>query len=236
MARQARLVAPGHPHHVLQRGNNRGLIVHDDVDRKHYLQVLGDVAIEHRVSIHAYVLMDNHVHLLVSPSTEQGLSRMMQSLGRRYVGWFNHRHGRTGTLWEGRFRAQVIDADGWLLSCLKYIELNPHRAGLASGLLDWPWSSLSHHIGERRDPLITDHPAFWQLGNTPFERDINYRRWLEEGLSDTDRQHITSSLMKGATLGSEAFVQQVGVLTQRDLSPRPRGRPRKLPTTDSVPN
>ncbi len=210
--------------------------MHDDVDRQHYLRVLGDVAIEHRVSIHAYVLMDNHVHLLVSPSTEQGLSRMMQSLGRRYVGWFNHRHGRTGTLWEGRFRAQVIDADGWLLACLKYIELNPHRAGLASGLLDWAWSSLSHHIGERRDPLITDHPAFWQLGNTPFERDINYRRWLEEGLSDTDRQHITSTLMKGATLGSEAFVQQVGVLTQRDLSPRPRGRPRKPPANDSVPN
>ncbi len=234
MARQARLVVPGYPHHVIQRGNNRASIFADDGDRHQYLSVLSDVAQRHQVNIHAYVLMGNHVHLLVTPPTDEALSRMMQDLGRRYVGWFNHKHQRTGTLWEGRFRAHLIEADGWLLRCLRYIELNPIRAGLVSNLREWPWSSLAHHLGRCSDPLVTDHPAFWQLGNTPFEREAAYARWLEEGVSAAERDRITRSLMRGQALGSERFLSAVGKQLGKDLTPARRGRPPK-PPSDSVP-
>ncbi|HSI49296.1 MAG TPA: transposase [Ideonella sp.] len=232
MARQARMSVAGYPHHLIQRGHNRADVFVDDADRQRYLDILRDVAHEHKVAVHAYVLMGNHAHLLATPETAEGLSRMMQSLGRRYVGWFNHRHQRTGTLWEGRFRSHLVDADAYLLSCLRYIELNPHRAGLVSGLLDHPWSSMAHHLGQRRDPLVTDHPAFWQLGNTPFEREAAYRQWLEEGISESERQRLTESLLKARPLGSPRFMQQLSQELARPLVPRPRGRPRKPTATE----
>lgn len=225
MARQARLVVPGYPHHLIQRGNNRAPIFVDDDDRRRYLTDLAEVVQRHQMALHAYVLMGNHVHLLVTPPTDDALSRMMQDLGRRYVGWFNHKYQRTGTLWEGRFRAQLIDADGWLLSCLRYIELNPLRAGLVSNLREWPWSSLSHHLGVRPDPLVTDHPTFWQLGNTPFEREAAYAQWLDEGISAAELDRITRSLMRGQALGSDRFLSSLGVQVGRDLKPAQRGRP-----------
>jgi putative transposase len=176
--------------------------------------------------------MDNHVHLLATPTSESALSRMMQDLGRRYVGWFNHQHGRTGTLWEGRFRAQLVDADRWLLNCLRYIELNPVRAGLVSNLHDWPWSSLLHHLGLRQDAMVTDHPAFWALGNTPFEREAAYARWLEDGIPAPELERITQTLMRGQTLGEAPFLSSLGEQLGRNLKPAKRGRPAR-PRDDS---
>lgn len=225
MARQPRLVVPGHPHHLIQRGNNRQPIFLDDDDRHRYLSMLREAAHEHQVAIHAYVLMTNHVHLLATPATAESLSRTMQSLGRRYVGWFNHRHERSGTLWEGRFRTSLVDSDGYLLACQRYIELNPHRAGLASGLLDYVWSSLLHHLGERRDPLVTDHPVFWLLGNTPFAREAAYRQWLEQGVADAERQRISDAMNKSLALGDDAFIQRMQRETDRPLVEKRRGRP-----------
>ena len=150
MGRPLRLVAPGLPHHLIQRGHNQQAVFLDDQDRQRFLDDLQLVLREYRIALHAYVLMGNHIHLVLTPPDESSLSRAMQSLGRRYVGWFNHRHHRRGTLWEGRFKTCVIDTEGYFLACQRYVELNPHRAGLASDLLSYPWSSLAHHLGARQ--------------------------------------------------------------------------------------
>ena len=237
MARQPRLVLPGQAHHIIQRGNNRQPIVTDDRDREHFLALLHEAALTHKVAIHAYVLMDNHVHLLATPDEAEGLSRLMQSLGRRYVGWFNHRHGRTGTLWEGRFRAALIEGEHHLLACIRYIELNPLRAGMLLGhdAAAYRWSSCAHHLGRMRDPLVTEHPLFWSLGNTPFEREIAYRELLEQGLSDGEVQALTVAVMKGAPMASADFLQVLARHGHLPLQVKRRGRPAKR-KIDSDPN
>lgn len=226
MARPARLTLPGYPHHVVQRGHNRAPVFEDDEDRRHYLAVLRDVARDARVPVHAYVLMPNHVHLLLTPPDETALSRMMQNLGRRHVVWFNQRHGRSGTLWEGRFRAHVLDPDHYLLSCMRFIELNPQRQALASSLLEYPWSSAAHHLGQLQDPLVSDPPQFWQLGNTPFEREAAWRQWLEQGVSPVEAAQFTTMVQRGGVLGDAAFVARLQSRSASRLTPRPRGRPR----------
>lgn len=225
MARLPRLVVPGLPHHVIQRGNDRQPIFRDDADRRRYVEILLDVARTHRVAIHAYVLMDNHVHLLASPETADGLSRTMQSLGRRYVGWFNARHQRTGTLWEGRFRAAVVDSERYLLACMRYIELNPVRAAIVTKAGDFPWSSAAHHLGQRQDPLITDHPLFWALGNTPFERELTWRSQLDQGMGKAETEKIAQSALKGWACGEADFVAWLQARSNRPAAPRSRGRP-----------
>jgi putative transposase len=227
MARQARLTVPGHPHHVLIRGNNREPVFVDDDDRRTFLLALAGVLREHALALHAYVLMPNHVHLIVTPQTAQALGRAIQSLGRRYVAAFNARHGRSGTLWEGRYRAHVIGGEDNLLRCMRFAELNPLRAGLAADLLEPAWSSLRHHLGAARDPLITEPPAYWALGNTPFDREGAYRGWLEQGCSETEIRIIVDSLVGSRPMGPPTFLAEVEHLTGRSLGRRPRGRPRK---------
>ena len=141
MSRQPRLDLPDVPQHVVQRGNDRIACFRDDTDRHLYLKTLGDVATSFSCALHAYVLMTNHVHLLVTPSDAGSVARLMQSLGRRYVSAFNHRHERTGTLWEGRYKSCLVDCGRYLLACDRYIELNPVRAGLAQRPGDYRWSS-----------------------------------------------------------------------------------------------
>lgn len=227
MARLPRLVVPGLPHHLIQRGHNRQPIVLDDEDRRQFLALLREAAINQRVAIHAYVLMDNHLHLLATPETPEGLSRMMQSLGRRYVATFNQRHGRSGTLWEGRFRAAPLEAERHLLACMRYIELNPQRAGWLMEPGSYAWSSGPQHLGHRRDPLITEHPLFWALGNTPFEREAAWRAWLEQGVSPEELRALGDSALKGWPLGSAGFLQALAEGSERPVAPRQRGRPRK---------
>lgn len=228
MARQPRLTVPGHPHHLLIRGNNRQPIFVDDHDRQTLLIHLGDILREQPLALHAYVLMPNHVHLLVTPGAPETMGRAVQSLGRRYVGGFNARHQRSGTLWEGRYRAHVVGGATEVLRCMRFIELNPQRAGLAVDLLEPAWSSLPHHLGARRDPLITEPPAYWALGNTPFEREAAYRAWVEQGVSASDKDRIPGALLSGRPLGDAAYVSELERLTARSLRPRPRGRPRKV--------
>jgi len=232
MARLPRLALAGHLHHLIHRGHNLQPIVVDDEDRKTLLAALQDSAATHKVAIHAYVLMPNHIHLLATPSSDDGLSRMMQALGRRYVGAFNLRHGRVGTLWEGRFRAAPLEAESHLLAVMRSIELNPQRAGFCLDPGDYAWSSAAHHLGRRRDPLVMDPPGFWALGNTPFERELAWRRWLEEGEAEAGRQQLIDSALKGWPLGSARFLQLLGELSARPMTPRPRGRPRKVKLSD----
>lgn len=225
MARLPRLVVPQQAHHLIQRGHNRQSVFRDDQDRRKYLETLHEVASIHRVAVHAYVLMDNHVHLLVTPEDSDGLSRMMQAQGRRFVAWFNKRHGHIGTLWEGRFRATVIESERYLLTCMRYMDLNPVRAGLVALCREYLWSSHAHYIGARTDPLITEHPLFWALGNTPFERDAAYKDLFGADISASDQAALTESALKGWPLGSDEFLLKLAAQTDRRLQAGKRGRP-----------
>ncbi len=232
MPRLPRLILPGQAHHVILRGNNRQAIFHSDHDREHLLKTLAEASTQHQVAIHAYVLMDNHLHLLATPQSADGLSRMMQSLGRRYVGWFNARHQRSGTLWEGRFRAGLIESERYFLACMRYIELNPVRAGLCGGPEQWRWSSAAHHMGLARDMLVREHPLYWSLGNTPFEREHAYREFLMQGVPTSEREQLTDAVLRGRPLASAAFLKPLAADHERVVVRRPRGRPRKARVDD----
>lgn len=227
MARLARLALAGLPHHIIQRGHHQQPIVLDDEDRRFFLQVLRESSVAHHVSIHAYVLLDDHVHLLATPQNASGLSAMMQALGRRYVAVFNRRHDRRGTLWEGRFRATVIEPERYLLPCMSYIELHPVRHGQVAEPEHFAWSSSAHHYGMRTDPLISDHKLFWALGNTPFDREGRYRAVLAQGLSSLQVKDITNATQKGWALGSHAFISSLIEQTERRVTAKARGRPRR---------
>jgi len=147
------------------------------------LDLLEENSNKFEVAIHAYVMMGNHFHLLATPQTTEGLAQMMQAVGRRYVRYFNDRQGRSGTLWEGRFKSTLIQTERYLLACMAYIDLNPVRAGMVAQAGDYPWSSFAHFVGRRTDRLITPHPLFWELGNTPFAREAAYAQLVQEGVN-----------------------------------------------------
>lgn len=225
MARLARLSVGGYPHHIIQRGNDRQAIFRDDEDRRQMLQLIESQSREYRVAIHAYVLMDNHFHLLATPETADGVPRMMQSVGRRYVRWFNDRHGRSGTLWEGRYKSTLIETERYLLACMVYIDLNPVRAGMVTQARDFAWSSHAHYAGLRHDRLITPHALYWALGNTPFAREAAYARLVAEGVGVEQQQALTESAFKGWALGGNEFVAELGKRTTRRLAKAKAGRP-----------
>jgi putative transposase len=221
MARQPRLVLSGHAHHLVQRGHNLQSVFGDDEDRRHYLAALQEAARAHGVAVHAYALLDNQVQLLLTPATEPALSRMMQALGRRYVAAFNRRHGRSGTLWEGRYRAAVLQPGAHTLQSLRLIDGLVPRPPPPGGA----WSSAPHRLGLRRDSLLTDPPEFWQLGNTPFEREAAYGRLLEQGLDAITLRRIEHAASHGWAIGSEPFLAQMAQALGRAVRPRARGRP-----------
>lgn len=225
MARLPRLSLPGHPHHVIQRGNNRQAIFHTDADRALFLDLLRDSASAHGVAVHAYVLMGNHFHLLLTPAREGGLSRCMQALGRRYVRQFNDLHGRSGTLWEGRYRAALLQAERYLLPCMVYLDLNPVRDGLVVQPQDYAWSSHGHYAGLRVDKCLTPHPLVWQLGNTPFDRESRYRDLVQQGVSAPVQQALTASALSGWALGEGEFVARLQQSVPRRLTKGSPGRP-----------
>jgi putative transposase len=225
MARLPRLVLPGHAHHLVQRGHNRQPVFLDDEDRRNYLAALHEAARAQAVAVHAYALLPNEVQLLLTPPIGDTLSRMMQALGRRYVGAYNRRHACSGTLWEGRFRAGVVQPGAATLQSLQLIDTLAARRGQAASPQASVWTSAPHRLGQCRDPLITDPPEFWQLGNTPFEREAAYRALLERGLDDALRLRIEHAAANGWALGSAAFLAQVAQALGRPTRPRAPGRP-----------
>lgn len=227
MARLPRLSVGGLPHLLVQRSHHGQPVFIDDSDRTLFRNLLGDSAKVEGVALHAYALMDDQVRLLATPATADALGRMMQTLGRRYGGAFNRRHARSGGLWEGRFRATIIEPERHLLEALQYIEDAANWAGDVSQAEGGPVSSRGHHVGRRQDSLITDHALFWALGNTPFDREASYRRLLEEGLSSSQRDRLESAVRTGWPLGSEMFVATLSGQTDRRLVPLKRGRPPK---------
>jgi putative transposase len=229
MARLPRLVLPHQPHHVIQRGNDRQLIFREQEDYQRFLGWLKESARFYSVAIHSYVLMPNHLHLLATPGDDDGLAQMMQKLGRFYVPWFNNKYERNGGLFQGRFRTSLVDTERYFLACSRYIELNPVRAHLAAGPLDYPWSSYAHHAGSRVDPIVTDHALYWALGNTPFQREAAYIELVQQGLSAEELDLINAAVLKGQPLGGETFKAELERKTKRQILPAKRGRPFKAP-------
>jgi putative transposase len=182
MARLTRIVLPGCTYHVLQRGNDRSIVFRNDEDRRFFLRCLWEAAARESCDVHGYVLMGNHFHLMVTPQSESGLSRMIQQVGRRFVGNVNRIHGRTGTLWEGRFRSCLLDTHAYAFSCLRYIDLNPVRAGLARSPAEFPWSSYRHHAGILADNRLVDHTVYLSLGDSSPDRARRYRDACQETL------------------------------------------------------
>lgn len=225
MARLPRLTLPGYPHHVIQRGNNRQAIFAEAADYQTLLDLLNENARKFHVAIHAYVLMGNHFHLLVTPQTADGLPQMMQAVGRSYVRYFNDRQQRSGTLWEGRYKSTVIQSERYLLACMAYIDLNPVRAGMVAQARDYPWSSHAHYIGQRTDKLITPHPLAWELGNTPFAREAAYAEWVQTGVGLVQQTALTDAALRGWALGEPDFVAELQKKTQRRVSKGKAGRP-----------
>lgn len=227
MARLPRLVVPHQLHHIVQIGNDRQPVFRDQEDYAAFLGWLREASRQFKVAIHAYVLMPDHLHLLATPSDDTGLGRMMQWIGRHYVPFFNAKYRRAGTLWQGRYKAAVIEPAPYFLLCCKYIELNPVRSGLTSSPADYPWSSYAHHVGIKPDPVVTDHPVFWGLGNTPFDREASYRQLIEQDISVREVAALTDATLKGWPLGSDAFKAALAKVTSRRVSPAKRGRPVK---------
>ncbi|NMM80141.1 transposase [Acidovorax sp. SRB_14] len=225
MARLPRLTLPGYPHHIIQRGNNRQMIFADKQDFETMLALLTESAQKFGVAVHAYVLMDNHFHLLATPSTAEALPLMMQAVGRSYVRTFNQRHGRSGTLWEGRYRSTLIETERYLLACMVYLDLNPVRAGRVAQPGAWPWSSHAHHLGQRSDKLVTPHALYWALGNTPFAREAAYAALVQAGIGHGEQVALTDAALRGWALGSADFVAALQKKSPRRVTKAKPGRP-----------
>jgi len=228
MPRLPRFVLPGQPQHVIQRGNNRQNIFRKDSDYEFYLEKLLVASRKHQCDIHAYVLMTNHVHLIVTPHTEDGISKMMQTLGRYYVQYFNYCYHRTGTLWEGRYRATLIDSERYLLICMRYIELNPVRA---KGMVDHPskyiWSSYACNALGEYDELVTEHDEFRRLGNTGEKKRLAYRSLFKSHLSIATLASIRESTNNAWVLGSDSFKTEVQHSLKRSVESKGHGGDRR---------
>ena len=227
MSRLPRLYLPGCAQHVIQRGNNREACFYGEEDYKAYLSFLKDAADKYQVAVHAFVLMTNHVHLLVTPSDEQGVSRMMQAQGRKFVQYFNFTHRRTGTLWEGRYKSTLVSAEHYLLTVYRYIELNPVRAGMVARASEYPWSSYQGNALGKPVQLLAVHPMYEQLGKTDEERQSAYRALFRGRMPERDLVAIREATNKAWALGNEQFKAQIEAETGRRTAPLGRGGDRK---------
>lgn len=233
MARLPRLCVPGFVHHLMQRGNNRQPIFIDDADYEAMRALLAEHARAQKVALHGYVLMPNHFHLLATPQTGDALPRLMQAIGRGYVRAFNDRHGRSGTLWEGRYRCAVLQPEPHLIAAMVCCDLNPVRAGLVADAGDWRWSSHAHHVGARSDRIVTPHALYWALGNTPFAREHAYAQAVRAGIGAAEQQALTESLLGGWALGDARFLSDLQSRSGRRVTKGAPGRPRAVPKRDS---
>lgn len=226
MARLPRLDLPQIPQHIVQRGNNRQPCFVSEEDYSRCREDLADAAVHCGCAIHACVLMTNHVHLLVTGAKRGAVSRMMQRLGRRYVAYFNAQYRRTGTLWEGRFKSSLIDSDRYLLTCYRYMKLNPVRAAMVANPADYRWSSHRCNALGESDRLISPHLLYLGLGANAGLRQSAYRALFKHALGDDDLADIREHVQQQRALGNARFQSEVEALLKRKVAVRPRGRPR----------
>lgn len=226
MARKPRFTLPGLPQHVIQRGINRNNCFFADKDYYRYLNILGEAAIEFACHIHAYVLMTNHVHLLMTPTERYSISWLMQKLGQTYVQYVNKKYKRSGTLWDGRYKSSLVDTENYVLTCMRYIELNPVRAKMVQQPQEYRWSSFRSNAMGNPDKLLTCHPVYLQLGATEEIRNTTYRRLFDNRLDDHTLCEIRASLNHELVYGSERFKQNIENQTDRPTQLRKAGRPK----------
>ena len=224
MARHPRLNLAGVPQHVVQRGNNRRPTFFTEGDFRAYLDYLHEAAEAHGCDVHAFVLMTNHVHLLMTPLETDSISRAMQALGRRYVRYVNRARERSGTLWEGRYKATLVDGQRYFLACCRYIEMNPVRAGIVSNPAAYKWSSYRTHALGHVDPIVREHPEYTALGSSVSARASAYRALFVPD-SDEVLGEIRNTLQRGWPLGSDNFKDGIESALARAVRPPKRGRP-----------
>ena len=227
MPRRARIRFAGIPQHVIQRGNNRAACFFADEDYQSYLDSLQQGAERYGCDIHAYVLMTNHVHLLATPADEESLAGMMRYLGSRYVQYVNYTYKRSGTLWEGRYKSSLIDSERYLLTCYRYIELNPVRAGMVKGAGDYKWSSYSAHALGQTNELIQDHSCYLALGLNEETRRTAYQALFRHQVDEETLTGIREAVNRGIAFGSERFKDEIEATLARSVRPGAVGRPRK---------
>lgn len=227
MPRKPRMYLGGVPCHVVQRGNNRDATFFAEEDYLFYLACLKEGSERYGVLVHAYVLMTNHVHLLMTPSDREGVSRLMQSIGRRYVQYVNKVYRRCGTLWESRHKASLVQEEQYLLKCYRYIELNPVRAGMVEHPGDYRWSSFRPNGFGHPSGLLTPHSLYTSLGPSTDSRQRAYRELFSNQLDGADIHAIRNSVGFAVPLGSEAFKQQIEDALGRRVGHMARGRPRR---------
>jgi putative transposase len=228
MARLARLYVPGCAHHVIQRGNNRTDCFLEESDYLRYLNYLQTASEKNQVNIHAYVLMTNHVHLLLTPQGPTSCGKMMQSLGRQYVGYFNKKYGRTGTLWEGRYKSTLVDSDNYFFAACRYIELNPVRAGMVPEPGDYRWSSYHDNATARTQSLLTPHALYISLGPCAKDRHIAYRKLFNVTLPQGFLDEIRFATNQAWALGDKNFKQNITDSANRRIASLGRGGDRSI--------
>lgn len=226
MARKPRCNIVGVPQHVIQRGNNREACFYSEEDYRFYLECLEESAKKFNCLIHAFVLMTNHVHILVTPQQEYAISQMMQSLGRKYVRYINSVYKRSGTLWEGRFKSSLVDTQNYFLICMRYIELNPVRAGMTEVPGEYKWSSYQTNGYGKEDSCLTNHPVYLDLGDAKELRLHAYRALFSNALGYEQLHEIREALNQEMVLGKRFFKEQVEMMTQRQNLPGQPGRPK----------
>lgn len=224
MARLPRLSVAGELHRVIWRGHNHQAVFGDAADRQDFLSLLSQHARQQQVQVHAYVLGDDGVDLLVTPATPDGLPSLMQAIGRAYVRRFNHKYGRQGTLWEGRYRSTVMESD-FLLPCMVSMDTVPVGRGWADTPLQYPWSSHAHYIGVRPEAWLAPHERYWALGNTPFAREAAYAECVRQGIAPHQQRTLEDAALKGWALGSPAYLNRLAERTGRRLEKGRPGRP-----------
>lgn len=227
MARLPRFMLPGQPQHVILRGNNRSEIFCAEADYRFYLEKLQLACTTHGCAVHAYVLMTNHVHLLLTPQAEQSIPKAMQMLGRYYVQYYNYCYRRTGTLWEGRYKATLIDSEAYLLTCMRYIELNAVRAGMVAHPSAYPWSSYHHNALGQPKAFVTPHSEYRYLGKTEPERQAAYRQLFKHHLPEKRIAEIREATNKAWVLGNDRFKKRVQKQLERRVEAKARGGDRK---------
>jgi putative transposase len=218
----------GIPCHIIQRGNNREACFFTEDDYLYYLYQLGDACRRYKVQLHAYVLMTNHTHLLMTPSEETGISRVMQSLGRRYVQYINKTYRRTGTLWESRHKSSLVQADDYLLACYRYIELNPVRAAMVTHPADYVWSSYRANAYGKGNRYLTVHPLYLGLGTTSISREKTYRALFATELDEKLIHDIRTAASFSTPLGNNRFVEEIEKVTGKKAGQSKRGRPKRV--------
>jgi putative transposase len=227
MPRKPRFFLKGVPCHIVQRGHCQEPIFFESSDYRAYLDWLEEGLGRYECELHAYVLMTNHVHLLITPKNKDGISLTMQHIGRHYVPYINYTYGKSGSLWEGRFKASLIDSEAYLLTCMRYIELNPVRANMVKAPGEYKWSSYKGNANAKVDPLLIPHTEYLALGRTKKQREHAYRELFRNHIEDKDIHAIQACWRSGTPLGNDRFREKIERTLQTKVGQASQGRPRK---------